>query len=453
MMMESGKKWAGRTVRKGEVFYKSFSLGTQRSSALVAASARNCACTDGVLAQNFGVEKYTYEGWTLPIPTGVAVQFFTAIVSNNLGVNRERFGYITYDNLAYVYDEDSKVFVQIGTLQGGGVCVSAMEKDGKSTAFFVCGDGVYRLQGTLLSRCTSIECLPVACFCGGRIFTATKEYWLVYSAAYEPTAYGDDLADSGKIALRNDCGKIVGLVPLKNRLCVLYERGISMVDWAGSARSFVRKDVVYNGENIYGGTACVSNVGGEKVYFFARDGVYRFDGVSVERTAKNLQINAVENRPFSCAVSAGKYLLSYTEQNGDWKSVSVDLESGEGCAIFPLKGLCASKDGAIFAYRDVLYRVVKNKSLPVGETSAFVAPDTDFSMHGRKTLQGFYISGVGMVTLGVTVDGKKKERVIVLQEGGAYVRLGLRGKTFSWSFHFASGAKIFRMTAVLQTLA
>ncbi len=441
----------GRKITYKQVVYDRFSL-VEKGGALRARSVYNCDCTDGVLSQGIGAEAYTLNGGNVVLPDGLDAQFFTSIKRGDDGEKREILGYVTRSNRAYVYDETTGAFVNIGTLNGGGTCVTATDKDGAYVTLFICGVGVYRLEGNRLLQCVSLPCERAACVCAGRVFTAYDDFWLAYSSPLAPTDFAVDVHDGGRIALRHDCGKIVGLTALKNRLCVLFEYGISMIELSGSARAFVRNDIVYDGGKIFGESVQVANCGGESAYFIATDGIYRFDGVKVEKVCKNLPVQAVERYACGSAVVAGKYLVTYINAQNRWQTVAVDLESGNGYKTFLMKGLCTGEGKGIFSYQNTLYRVAPFGELPREEEATFTMEDTDFSMRGNKTWKGVYLQGEGSIALRVTANGKTKEQTVVMQEGSGYARLDMRGVRFAITLVLQTGATLRSMTAEVQGL-
>ena len=447
------EKLFGKTVRKKEVFYDGFAVGEiQDENVLSGDFSVNCHFENNKLVYGTGVKPYEVDGVAVQLPGAVQGNFFIVWDSDANGNKRERIGYITEQNNAFIHLKDSNAFSNIGALNSGAAAVSAIDKDGKNTAIFVCELGICRLEERKLVLCDETPCQPIACFCGGRVFAVTKDFRLMYSAPFAPTDYTANVDDSGAIILRHDAGKIVGLTALKNRLCVLYEYGISMIDLDGTARSFVRKDVEYSGGRIFGETVCVANVSGEKAYFLAAEGIYLFDGIRVEKICKNLAVYAIVNTPCGRAVCEGKYYVTFTDENYLQKTVCVDLESGLGEETFPMYGLYSVNGKAVCRYRTNLYVLSNRGELPSGIEAVFQALKTNFSVSGSKTLTALRFVGEGSFELQVSIGKKSKTQTVVFQDGFARVPIGLRGYRFSLTVKPLKGTEIRNMTAELQML-
>lgn len=442
-----------KKLRKKEVFFDGFAVGEgAKKDELVACSSKNCVIVDGKLMRGVGVAQYVQNGAAPLLPTDMLVKMFLAWDMDAQGKRRERIGYITASNKAYVYLSETGAFSNIGTLSGGGAVVSALEKNGVYRTIFVCGTGIYRLEEKKLVSCSSIPCQAVACFGWGRVFTVSNDFYLVYSAPFAPTDYTENIDDSGKIALRHDCGKIVGLSMLRNRLCVLYEYGVSMLEIGGSARSFIRKDIEYSGGKIFGDTLCVANVQGEYAYFLAEDGIYRFDGIKMEKICKNLAIRAKENQPFGGAVFEGKYYVTFTNDEGAWKTVCVELESEWGYETFVMHGLTALSGKAICRYGTSILVLKNTGYIPSGEEIAFSVSKNNFSATGSKTLTALRFLGKGSFQLQVSAGKKTKQQTVAIQDGCARVPLNMRGISFSLRITPMIRTEIYNMTAEMQML-
>ncbi len=455
MMLAKLKKAIKPNARVQEIVYDGFTLGTKKAGALVAQSAKNCACKDGVLSQTMGMQSYSLNGQSLLISPTLDAQFFSTLERDANGVKKERVGAIAYAETAYLYNENTSKFVSIGTLYGGGGCVTALDEDGGYVTMVSCDLGMHQLRDGGLYLSSRMKAQRAICVCGGRVFVAVDGFWLAYSAPYQPNDFTESANDGGKIALRSDCGKIVGLTAFKNKLCVLYEYGISTLETAGSARSFVRKDFAYGGGKILGESLCVGNYGGERAYFLAENGVYRFDGAKVDRICKNFTFSLLSNTQYYCgaAIMEDTYFITYMNAQREWKTVAVDLESGEGCEVYTMRGLFRGEGCVGFQLYNTMQKIAPRGGLPIGELSVFTAAATDFSIRGSKTLQSLRFCGEGSVIVEVTCDGRLTAKTVNLTNGEGTLSLCLRGKTFGLTLKPLYGTKIRSMTAKIQSLA
>ncbi len=441
-----------KKYRKKEVFFDGFAVGEKgKKDALVALSSKNCVVLDGALTVGVGVERYSVNGNVVFLP-GEEVDLFLIWNTDADGKKREKLGYIDQLNRVYVYSNATGGFVNAGGLTGGGTMVSALEKEGACRAIFVSGTGIYSLNGETLVKCDNTPCQAVACYAGGRVFTASKDFYLVYSSPFAPKDYTENTDDSGKIALRHDCGKIVGLSTLKNRLCVLYEYGVSMIELGGSARSFVRKDIDYSGGRIFGETLCVSSVQGERAYFLAEDGIYRFDGAKMEKICKNISIRAKADKRFGGAVVEGKYYVTFLDEDGTWRSVCVELNSGLGYETFVMRGLYSLKGKAVCQINTNVCVLTETGDLPSAESACFNVSQNNLSTVGNKTLSALRFCGKGEIYVEVSNGKKKVARTLAFQDGYARMPIALRARNLSLAIALTKGAEIYNMTAELQML-
>ena len=252
--------------------------------------------------------------------------------------------------------------------------------------------------------------------------------------------------------MRDDCGKIVGLVPLKNKLCVLFEYGISMIEVSGGARSFVRKDVCYGEDKILLGSACVGNVDGERAYFLTRSGVCRFDGVKVEKTGENLTVESAEE-DCTCAFAFGQYFVAYTLFRSNKKrTIAIDAESGKGYETATVNGLFGNNTTAIGVCGNTVYTLAKDGVLPSGQEAVF-AVQTDFGVQGVKTVRKMRFAGEGTFTITLANGQKSWRREIQFVDGRAEVRLAMRGENFALSIQPKGGCEISELRVSIQTLS
>ena len=451
MSVNYGKKLFGKRVRTIQRSYDKFFVGKgkREKNVLFSAIAKGCDCAGGVLKRGVGVVPFLINGSPLNISDSSARLFLATEQVD--GERVERFGYIAKNGFAYLYDDATGVFENIGVLSNG-VGVGATDKDGAHVPIFVCDYGIYRLNQGTLSYVSDIPCQAVACFCAGRVFAVSEDFSLIYSAPYEPKDFSESVDGGGRIFLRDDCGKIAGLVPMKNKLCVLFEHGITMLDVSGGARSFVRKDVVYGGDKIFLGTACAGNADGEKVFFLTRLGVCCFDGVKVEKTGENLSMEIAEDSVCSCAFAFGKYFVAYTDKENVKRTIAIDAESGIGYEHIAFNGLFGNNTTAIGVCGTTVYQLAYGGELPTGQEGVFVA-ETDFDVRGIKTIRKLRFVGEGSFEIAISNGRNSLEKSLELANGSAEMRVDLRGERFSLSIRPSANCEIRELSATIQTLA
>ncbi len=443
-----------KKVRRKEVFFDGFSVGDSgKAGSLIASSSKNCVANGGALKRSVGTQLHRIDGTAVLVSETINAEMFLTWDTDENGNKRERIGYISEANEPCIFTGKWDTFMPMTTVRGEGAIVPAMEKDGKCKTIFVGATGVWYLSEDNLVKCADIACQAAGCFGMGRVFSATNDYYLVYSAPFEPTNFEESVEDGGKIALRHDFGKIVAMTMLKNRLCVLYENGISMLEVGGGARSFVRKDVEYSGGKILGKTLCVGNVLGEKAYFMAEDGVYAFDGTKLEKICKNLPIRAQEAKGEGSAVIEGAYYVTFKDLDGAWKTYGVDLESGLGYETFYMRSLAHARGRSMCRHLLGVHLLSGVVDLPYGEEACFTLAKTNFSVAGEKTLIALRFSGKGEFDVEISSGKKSKAQTLAFADGYARMPLALRGRTFSLTIKPKFGAEIYNATAEMQVLA
>lgn len=452
-MANTENRLFGRRIDKKEIFYGGFAVGeTSGKNLLVADTTRNCCSIGGALSRGLGLQAYTVNGLPLRLLRDERVQLFALWDSDDENKKRERIGYVDENKQAYIYDKDTGAFASIGAFPSEVTFVQAIDKDERFQTIATCDIGALRWYNGRFIIAGGPTLQAVACFCAGRVFSVSQDFQLTYSAPFEPTNWEASADNGGRITLRHDVGKIVGLAELKHRLCVLYEYGISVLDLGGSSREFVRRDMEYNGGRALKGTLCVANVQGERAFFLAEDGIYAFDGGKVEKICKNIPVRAMGEYSCQSGVKNGKYYVTFVGENGAWKTVCVDLESGLGYETFVMQGLFALNGRLLCSRQTGVYQAVEDGNLPTGEEAVFSLSHLDFSVSGNKTVAALRFTGEGTFQLRLSNGKKTVERIIRFQNGFARVPIGLRARDFSLTIKLANGGIIRTMTAELQRL-
>lgn len=444
-------------VQKRRVAYDGFAVGNKKDGVLSADECRNCDCRGGVLRGGVGLDTFVSDkGNEIKLAAALAQpkRFFKTAVQDNYGVWTGVIGYVTEENVVYVYDEGASAWEKQGAFSLPVFPVTAIDSDCVPQTLFVGENGVFLWRdgkGMLATEIT--EPVVAACFFRGRLFVAIAPFTVRYSAPYAPTDFADSLDDGGSIVFYSDKGNIVAFAPLKNALCIFYERGIAVIEYAASGSGFVRKDVAYGGGRIFGRSVGVCAVGGEKAVFLADDGLYVFDGNRVKRTCENIGIFPKrDTRVCDYAQIDGRYVLTYTDERDGLKTVVLDVESGEGCFAFVPTGLGGGDGVALCAYGNKVRRLCLGGDLPDGEERIFTAHGVEFGNVGVKTLKTLAFTGDGEFTMTVKNGKKEKNFAVVLKNGRACVRVDMRGRAFDLAFVLQKGAAVRSVAADVEIL-
>ena len=375
----------------------------------------------------------------------------------------KQIGGKTVDSLAmltesgnfWVYKEDGRYWELIRSF---GVCMrtfSAVDEDGELTTAFVGNAGVYFYDNRRGIRVSGItRCEPIGCYFLGRIFCAQNSFTLLFSAPFSPLDFTDTIDGGGRINLPSDRGKLLEITPLKNKIYLFFEWGISVLTPMGSARDFQIKDVVYRGGRILQGSVGVVNARGGEAFFLAEDGAYSFDGARCLRICKNCNILPKRGgQVCKRAVFENTYFVVYEDEKEVKRGLAIDGETAEGYPCFPMDGLSEYCGSAMCSFEYCAQTLQKNGGLTNGEERSFCAGGLTLGEAGLKCLQKLTVYGEGEVEL-VVESGKKSKRFILdLREGEACVNVFLRGRKFSLAFTLKEDAKVTAVSASVESLA
>lgn len=439
-----------------EVSFGGFALGEGKAGLLVGKESENCACGNGVLGTGVGTALYRMQdGDVLPLPGSLPEidGFFFVYEKGEEGGYTEALGFISTVGSVYIYSAYTSGFVLWHSFGVRMKALAAMDENEEWVTLFIGEAGVFRYaaSGPVATAITSAS--TAACVFKDRVFCAVEPFTVRYGAPLKPTAFGESINDGGRICFPSERGKIVALVPFREKIFVFYEYAIASLEAAGAARDFLFEKLSYHGGRIFGDSVGVCSVGGEKIFFLAEDGLYAFDGSKAESICADLKISPLRGEQVcNHACFEGKYFLRFPDVNGEKRAVVVDAETEKGYYAFAPEGLC-SVGGRGFCSSDSRVRTLAfDGDLPKGETYTFSATGQTFGVRGVKTLKTLVFEGEG--TFGVCVSNGRKEKTVDLQfeEGVAKAKIGLKGKAFSLKFVLTKGTLLRKMTAEISKL-
>ena len=414
----------------------------------------NCEILDGTLGEGVGITPLMSEGNKVYFSssTSKARSFFPFWGKDEDGNVISTMSVLTEHGGIWVGHENGAYWEYIRSFGAKTIAFTAVDGDGELTTALVGYSGVATYDARKGFQTSSIkDGLPVGCYFLGRVFCAATPCTLLFSAPFAPLNFTDDVDGGGKVKLPTDKGEIVALIPFKNKVYIFFERGISLLTPAGSAREFIVKEVGYYGTRILQGSVGAQ---GNGVWFLAEDGAYRFDGAKCLRVCKNLQI-APKRGGQVCnhAIFLGKYFVTYQDENGEKRGLVIDVESGEGYYAFAPEGLSVYNGDMMCVCDYIVQTIGVNGALPVGEKRVFEASGIDFGNLGLKSLQTLVLHGAGVVNVSVGNGKKSKSFVVDLTKGVETVRVFLRGRKFSLKIELQSGAKVTAVTAYHESAA
>ena len=457
MMWGRKKKPIGFALREAEESFSEFAIGGKKTNGkLLASESKNCDFGEGYLRAGIGVREYissvgedVFLQSFLPVPD----RFFLLVQKNGNGY-AERLGYLSVDGKVMIYDENLFLWETAYSFGKRMKPLIATDGAGNPQNLFIGESGLYTcsFDGTVSG--TGITAASrVACFFKGRLFFVREPFTLANSAPYAATEFGEDIHDSGWIRFPSDKGNIVALLPLKEKLYAFYEYGIAEITLAGSAREFAFKRIGYGGGRIFGDSAGVCAMNGEKAFFLAEDGVYSFDGARVKQVCKGLRIFPKRTGQVCDHASfEGKYFLVYTDKDGSKKGLVVDAESGEGYFSFAPTGTTEYRALAFCQSGGKVCVLSKLGELPADEESSFCASGFDFGLRGKKRLKRLILQGEGEMQLSLSDGVNTQSFAGSFENGRMELRPSLRGESFSLKIVLGRSAQVRALTAEAQAL-
>ena len=420
--------------------YAAFQLAQtpEKNDVLYLDASQNCDLSDGCARVGVGVESLSLANgrgviydWDLSAPTA----FFYC---------GEKFAFLSDENKLYLYDESIREFQLLYAFNGEMKAIEAQDKNGVFHLYFCGKDGVfsYDVKNGVV-RVLESACVPVACACQGRIFTASTNA-IVYSAPFSTADFEESIDGAGKIVLPAETGEILDLVASGDAVFAFCQYGIWKLTVSGSARDFRLEQTAFSCKDVIKGSACVGNgVSGEKVFFFTQHGVYKLDKTGVERVCKNLTFDMKRvGQVCEHAYLDGKVIYNYRAKDNSVRNVVIDVESEEGYHAFTAEGLSNVRGQAVALIDSIVYVIEPDRSLPTHRLAELVVEHCDFSLSGVKTLKRLRVYGEGKITL--TLSNGRKTKTFDLQtvNGVADIEVRMRGEVFRLRFVLGNKARL-----------
>ena len=191
--------------------------------------------------------------------------------------------------------------------------------------FLLCGgEGMAvidaQLNATMVESAPSITSLAMH---NERMFVTIggRKNAVWFSDDLDPTNWNTELDEGGFIELEGECGRLNKVVDFGGYVYVFRDYGISRLTAYGAQNDFSVTNLFVSSGKIYADTVAVC---GDKIIFFASDGLYSFDGVSATRILRKydgLMKDFMD--PIAC-YCGGKYYLAAS----DYYLLGLDPKSG-----------------------------------------------------------------------------------------------------------------------------
>lgn len=282
-----------------------------------------------------------------------------------------------------------------------------------------------------------------------RLFVTTEgeknSVW--FSDDLDPTNWNSELNEGGYIQLIDDRGRCNKVISFLNYIYIFRDNGISRLTAYGDQTEFYISNLFVSSGKIYADTVTLC---GDRIYFLASDGLYRFDGLTTDKILSNLD-DVIEGGTPYAAYYDGKYFLALRlkdenelrlneENGGDDEDKTVNnglivIGQDEYSVVRGLEidRLCPTEEGLYAALGNGLSGIMdKNGALfdkPLHKI--WNMPESDFGYVGLKILKEIQVSSTGDAKITVKSDFNKKE--FTISEGNNRLFVNLMGRTFKIS--------------------
>jgi hypothetical protein len=235
----------------------------------------------------------------------------------------------------------------------------------------------------------------------------------------------------------------------RDKLYLFFESGIIMMENCGSPTDFKTKRITYAGGKILRRTVCVGN---SAIFFMSMNGLFRFDGVKLEKLLENfVKLPYEETRRECSAAVGGKVYMRYAPTQDEYITLVAYEDGKDAFCLEDLEGLSASDDGR-------LYFKEKNRMVGLmGEHGAlttaatFNSEKTNLGILGRKNLRKLIFRGEGYAYLTVICGNWSVAYGVDMSNGCAEIPMSFCGEWFQFNILLPGGTKMEEMTAVVTT--
>lgn len=282
-----------------------------------AESAYNVRTESGALRDGYGVEETEIEGYYSRI--------FRYKVYNEESERDEHY-YIGYD------ERDGTIAVSGAGDEWQKIAGVSFASPPLGTNYRLNGEDVYLLCGeegmavvnpsfTAVTVSTAPKVTSLAMH-NERMFVTIggRRNAVWFSDDLDPTNWNPELDEGGFIELEGGSGRLNKVVDFGGYVYVFRDYGISRLTAYGEQSEFSVSNLFVSSGRIYADTVAVC---GDRILFYAEDGLYSFDGLNTSRIVRALDglVNGTVS-PVG-AYSAGKYFLSFSEKGEARDSLTV----------------------------------------------------------------------------------------------------------------------------------
>lgn len=293
--------------------------------------------------------------------------------------------------------------------------------------YAVTASGVYRREGDVFSA-TEGEGGDCAAYHYERLFTA-KGMRVRFSAPLEAWNWKQEAQGAGYLDLPPSGGRVLAMRSYKDKLYLFRERGIDQLRALGDNLNFKVTVMPVRCAGIRAGSVADC---GSRIFFFAEDGFYSFNGGTCAKAEASGAELADVGEDIRAAAHGGRYYACVSLKEGGRGIFCADAETGRtwflrGEAVFPVGG-----DGGLFACNGALCRLTERGFFPDTEgVCTLETPPCDLGSAARKYLDALTIAGRGAFS--VTARSEDGRVARACGKAGETLRfsVALSGRTFS----------------------
>jgi len=243
-----------------------------------------------------------------------------------------------------------------------------------------------------------------------------------FSDDFNPQNWSVSETEAGFINFADECGEVLELVSFLNYLYVFREFGIFRLTAYGEQNEFMLKKVFTDTGRIVKNSI---EVCGDKIIFYATNGLFTFDGYEVTRIAK--QLPPIERTHLmSCAYIDDYYYMACKIEGSGTKNNAViryGLKDKTLCILYgysvkrlrPIKIHNGSQVLCVFESKNQGALGMMSRSGEVmGEVTAksYISPESALSSSSLKTVRSVTLQTDSDIMLTVKLDGKAYEYAV-----------------------------------------
>ncbi len=439
------------TGKRSFVTYRKFSTARsgEDKDTLYATDSENCDCGTGTITCGLGYELFTNctGGSYLPSATLTEAKRVCAVPYYEEDATTLSFRlYVWAKNYnIHVYDKKLAAYRKAFTFVTDAFpVVGENDTTGLELALY-CSAGVWTDTGKRPSTTRTMA----GCSFAHRVFYAIHPQKLIYSAALNSADFTGTEKEGGWIDLGLEGGGVIGLIPFAGDLYIFRSNGIWKLKANGATPDFELKKLTYGEGRIYSKSVAVC---GENIFFYAANGLIKFDGNHFERVCEDMEILPnVKSDEFRGCYAEGKYILQYLDTEGVKRSLTVAPDGKSAYFGFYKHGLYEFHGNSLFIESMSVNCLSKYGSLPSGKKYYFQTA-TGFGISGRKTLRNIRLNGRGSCVLTVGNGKESKTFSYNLTDGSSAFDVRMKGESFSLSIELSMDSEIDGLTAEVYAL-